>query len=102
MDINFDKLEGFEWDQGNLEHIKKHDVDYKECEEIFYNKPLQINEDKDHSSVTETRFEALGQTSKGRKLFLAFTIRKNKIRVISSRNQNKKERREDEKIQSNT
>lgn len=95
MDSDFDlsKLEGFEWDKGNLEHIKKHNVNYKECEEAFFNKPLIITEDETHSQAEE-RFRAYGQTNKSRLLIMIFTIKKNKIRVISARNQNKKERKE--------
>lgn len=93
MDIDFNELEGFAWDQANLEHIKKHDVDYVECEEVFGNKLLRINKDKKHSSEKEIRFQGLGKTNNGRKIFLVFTIRNQKIRVISARDQNQKERR---------
>lgn len=93
MSFDFFKIEGFEWDQGNLGHIKKHDVGYKECEEIFINIPLRVDKDLDHSK-TEERFEALGKTNNRRLIFIVFTIRNNKIRVISARDQNKKERRE--------
>ncbi len=92
MKIDFSLLEGFEWDKGNLVHIKKHRVDYRECEEVFVNAPFRLNEDKEHSGVEE-RLQVLGQTNVGRKLFLSFTIRNNKIRIISVRDQNKKERR---------
>lgn len=37
------------------------------------------------------RFQALGRTDDGRKLFLSLTIRDEKIRVISARDMNKKE-----------
>lgn len=91
--FDFTKLSGFDWDEGNREkNWIKHEVDYKEAEEIFFNKPLFINKDVKHSSK-EKRFEALGQTDKGRGLFVAFTIRNNKIRVISARDQDNKERR---------
>ena len=83
-------IEGFDWDSGNLEHIKKHNVEYTECEEIFSNVPI-VNKDKEHSQV-EIRYHALGQANSGRLLFISFTIRENKIRVISVRDQNKKER----------
>lgn len=46
--------------------------------------------DKLHSDGEE-RFRIVGKTKKGRLLFIAFTIRKSKIRVISARNINKKE-----------
>lgn len=91
MIFDLSKIEGFEWDRGNLEHIKIHDVSYKECEDGFFNKPLLVNEDKAHSKLEE-RFQALGQTNNGRLLFVSFTVRNNKIRVISARDQNRKER----------
>lgn len=92
-DFDLSKLERFEWDKGNLEHIKKHKVNFKECEGVFSNKPLLISEDKKHSEIEE-RFEVLGITNQGRLIFLVFTIRNNRIRVVSARNQNKKEQKE--------
>ena len=91
MAFDLSKIEGFEWDRGNLGHIKIHDVSYRECEDAFFNKPLLVNEDKTHSKLEE-RFQALGQANNGRLLFVSFTIRNNKIRVVSSRDQNRKER----------
>ncbi len=95
MGFSFDlsKIEGFEWDKGNIEHIKKHNVDYKDSEEVFFNKPLILSEDEAHSQ-TEKRFRVYGQTNKYRLLTIIFTTRRNKIRIISARDQNKKERRE--------
>ena len=90
--FDFKKFEGFDWDDGNLLKNKlKHRVSIKECEEIFYNKPLLINEDETHSNK-EMRFQALGITSNSRLLFIVFTKRKTKVRVISARDQSKKER----------
>ncbi|OGM20667.1 hypothetical protein A2955_03840 [Candidatus Woesebacteria bacterium RIFCSPLOWO2_01_FULL_37_19] len=91
--MDFKKLEGFEWDKGNLEHIKKHGVDYRECEHVFSNKPLLINDDEKHSEF-EKRFRAYGRADKNRLMCVIFMIRKNRIRVISARDQNKKERKE--------
>ncbi len=101
MKIDFNALEGFEWDKGNLKHIRKHDVDYRECEETFLNKPLIVNEDDNHSQAEE-RFRVYGQTNKGRLMSVIFMVRNNKLRVISARDQSKKERREYEKIKTNT
>ena len=64
----------------------------EEAEEVFFNKPLKIFRDKKHSA-DETRFVAYGINSSNRKLTLVFTIRKQKIRIISARDQSKKERR---------
>jgi len=91
--FDFAKISDFDWDQGNREkNWIRHRVDYKESEEIFFNQPLLVDEDVKHSAG-EKRFEALGQTDKGRRLFIAFTIRDNKIRVISARDQDSKERK---------
>lgn len=98
---DFSKLEGFEWDFGNLEHIKKHKVSSKECEEVFFSIPIIVGLDIKHSEV-EKRFEVLGKSKKGRRVFLVYTLRENYIRVISARDQNKKERRKYEKVESNT
>lgn len=76
---------GFEWDSGNnRKNCHKHNVSTLECEQIFYNKPLIVKRDKDHSA-SENRCYALGRTDLERLLFVVFTIRNGKIRVISAR-----------------
>lgn len=90
--FNLERVVGFDWDEGNKQkNWVKHQVDYTECEQVFFNKPLLISEDIKHSSQ-EQRYYALGQSDIGRTLFLVFTVRNNKIRVISARDQSKKER----------
>lgn len=86
------QVEGFEWDEGNVDkNWRKHGVSFKECQQLFNNSPLMVKFDELHSK-SEKHFQALGLTDKGRRLFLVFTFRKNKIRVISARNQSKLER----------
>ena len=83
---------GFEWDEGNRDkNWIKHKVSTTECEQIFFNQPLVIQDDEKHSKE-EKRFFALGHTDLGRLLFVVFTIRNGKIRIISARDMNKKER----------
>ena len=83
----------FEWDKGNIEkNWLKHKVGYKEAEELFLNKQLLIFEDINHSQL-EKRFVALGVTNKDRQLYIVFTVRNEKIRIISARNQSVKERK---------
>lgn len=81
----------FEWDKGNINKNHKHDVADKESEEVFSNEPLKIFQDIKHSQK-EQRFVSYGVTNLNRKLTIVFTLRKQKIRVISARDQNKKER----------
>ena len=76
---------GFEWDGGNLtKSWDKHDVSVLECEQIFFNKPLIVKRDKKHSNF-ENRYYVLGRTNMNRLLFAVFTVRENKIRIISAR-----------------
>jgi uncharacterized protein len=89
----FAECTGFEWDKHNTEKIRiKHDVTPVECEQVFFNLPFIAGDDEKHSE-TENRFYVLGQTDSGRLLFLVFTVRRNRLRVISARDMNKKERR---------
>jgi len=90
--FNFDSIIGFDWDEGNKDkNWDKHQVDFRECEEVFFNQPLLINEDIKHS-FHEKRYYLLGRSDTNRMLFLVFTLRNNKIRVISARDQSNKER----------
>ena len=80
------EFEGFDWDKGNLEkNLKKHSVTFQEAEELFANEPLIARRDDHHSTENEERVQALGKTKAGRRLFIAFTLRNHKIRVISIR-----------------
>ena len=76
---------GFEWDQGNIaKNWDKHDVSASECEQIFFNKPLIVKRDRKHSKL-ENRYYVLGKTNMNRLLFAVFTVRNEKIRIISAR-----------------
>ncbi len=84
-------IDGFEWDEGNIDkNWIKHRVSNSECEELFFNLPLLFADDEKHSQE-EKRYYALGQTHARRWLFIAFTIRETKIRVISARDMSQKE-----------
>lgn len=86
-------LEGFDWNEANLtKNWEKHRVTPWECEQVFFNLPLVVAEDAAHSKV-EPRHYVLGQTDADRKLFLVFTVRKRRIRIISARDMSAKERR---------
>lgn len=100
-ELNFTKIEGFDWDQGNIDkNWKRHLVTNEETEEIFVNIPRVVLFDEKHSKF-EKRYKALGLTNKKRKLSITFTIRNYKFRIISGRDMNKKERSKyEEKTQS--
>lgn len=84
----------FEWDRGNIgKNFKKHGISDKESEEVFGNKPLLISLDKRHSTKKEIRYHALGRTDGNKVLFLSFTVRQSRLRIISSRLASRKERK---------
>ena len=91
--IDLAATEGFDWDDGNArKSLHKHGVTQAEAEQVFAGDPL-LAEDFGHSHA-EVRFQALGETIEGRRLHVTFTPRGNgkKIRVISARDMNRKER----------
>ena len=84
--------EGFDWDEGNSEkNWISHQVAKSECEQVFFNEPLIVADDLEHSQA-EKRWFVLGKTDTERLLFIVLTIRNNLIRVISARDMNKKEK----------
>ncbi|HMO52020.1 MAG TPA: BrnT family toxin [Kiritimatiellia bacterium] len=91
MLTEYPDFHGFDWDDGNRDKNQKHGVHAWECEQVFFNEPLLVLDDPKHS-VVEDRFAAFGHTDAGRLLVVIYTMRKKRIRVISARDMNKKER----------
>lgn len=88
-----DQCSGFDWDEGNSEkNWVAHGVACGEAEEVFFNVPLVLAADTEHSKV-EVRYYGLGVTNAGRPLFVVSTIRGDLIRVISARDMSRRERR---------
>ena len=84
---------GFDWDDDNLyKNIAKHAVYGAEIEQVFFNTPVLVRKDTEHSA-REQRFYVLGHTDSYRLLFAAFTIRGNLIRVNSARDMTSREMR---------
>lgn len=80
MPYSFD---GFEWDEGNIDHIAKHGVSTDEAEEVFFNSPIErslgvVNGEK--------RFMDIGLTDNDRFLTVIFTMRGRNIRVVTAYN----------------
>jgi len=90
--LDVESLCGFDWDDGNIyKNEKKHGLNYKSIEELFFNEPLLIIEDFSHS-YGECRCVAFGLDNKNSKIIAVFTVRGNRIRVISAREMTKKEK----------
>jgi uncharacterized DUF497 family protein len=86
----------FEWDAGNADKNRlRHDVSQAECEQIFFRRPV-VREDDSHSE-DEVRFHALGRSDAGRLLFVVYTLRGERVRVISARDMTPRERKEYER-----
>ena len=68
-----DAISGFDWDDGNRAHCRKHGVSIAEIEALLRSVPL-VAPDVKHAHL-EDRLIAVGRTSNGRPLFVAFAIR---------------------------
>lgn len=83
----------FEWDSGNsLKSENKHGVTTQQIESCFFNEKIlplgiQVEPKKD-----EDRYGIIGVDNTGKILFICFTVRLNKIRPVSGRIANIKER----------
>ncbi len=87
-----DACSGFDWDEANTDkNWERHRVSPGDAEAVFFNEPLVVRSDIRHSR-REKRYYALGQTDWGRYLFVAFTIRRSLVRVISVRDMKRRER----------
>ena len=77
----------FEWDDRNLEHIARHDVDQDEAEAVIDLNPLILR-------TTDGKYLAYGQTDEGRQLLVVF-VRKPEVvvRVITARDLSESEKR---------
>ena len=82
----------FDWDQWNVQKNEtKHGVSSLEAESTFYDKNLVIFKDIKHST-NEDRLIAYGKSAYNNIIMIAFTIRNEKIRIISARKASKKEK----------
>jgi hypothetical protein len=87
----FGECVGFDWDESNVaKNWERHRVTPEEAEDVFFHEPLVVRSDTGHS-MKEKRYRAIGRTSRGRLLFVAYTVRRKLIRVISVRDMNRRE-----------
>ena len=83
----------FEWDSLKAEsNLKKHGVSFDEAASVLFD-PLAVSgNDPDHS-IQEFRFVTFGFSSKDRLLSVVHTVRRNSIRIVSTRLATRAERR---------
>ena len=83
----------FDWDGHNQDKsLIKHQVTMNEAEEAFFDLSKQEYPDPGHSE-NELRKIVVGKTKRGRLPFIVYTIRKEKVRIISARDLNKTKER---------
>jgi uncharacterized DUF497 family protein len=92
--MSLGKVEGFDWDQGNVGKIlKRPELTLKAIEAVFHGK-FHYGPDSKHSAGEERQF-AVSMEPGTRRIFLIFTIRTvegaRKIRVLSARYMHRQE-----------
>lgn len=86
-------MQGFEWDEEKAElNLRKHGVSFEEAESVFMDSFGLEELDEEHS-YDETRWVLIGLSSSLRVLVTVYTERGSKIRLISSRKADAKERK---------
>lgn len=82
-----------EWDLGKAEkNLQKHGVSFEEAPTVFADPLSATMDDPDHSA-REYRLLVLGQSMVGRLLVVSFAEREGRIRIISAREADPRERR---------
>lgn len=82
----------FDWNEGNRDkNWVTHSVTREEAEECFFNISLQFDDIK--HSQKEPRRVLLGITDQGRILTVIYTLRGEKVRIISARPMSREERK---------
>jgi|HubBroStandDraft_5_1064220.scaffolds.fasta_scaffold1044919_2 uncharacterized DUF497 family protein len=81
----------FDWDDDNIGHIAEHGVTPEEAEQLLLGDPLDWAFDLE--AYPEKRWSYVGETDKGRILFVVITMRAEKIRVITAFDAGKQDQR---------
>jgi uncharacterized protein len=89
-EFNKEHIVEFEWDMGNKHKPERHNVSIYEVEEAFFDPNKVVFSDWKHSTI-ERRYILLGKTKKDRLLNIVYVVRKDKVRVITARDINKRE-----------
>lgn len=82
----------FEWDDAKAAaNFARHGVAFEEASDVFDDSHALYSEDKSHTT-TEQRFLVIGCVERG-VLLVVYTLRSCRIRLISARFANRRERR---------
>ena len=81
----------FEWDdEKNQINLRKHGLDFIDAAQVFFDENRIERRDEFHSDG-EDRWQVIGMVNEI--LFVVYTDREDKTRIISARKANKRERR---------
>jgi uncharacterized DUF497 family protein len=80
----------FDWDEANLEHISFHEVKPEEAEQALINEPVELDYDVVEN---EERWTSIGHTNRLRVLKVVWTLRGEKVRVVTALDAAKQEAR---------
>lgn len=81
----------FDWDDANRKHVLDHRVEPGEAEDALLD-PRLIGAPA-YRVRAEQRWAALGATEDGRVLFVVFTRRRSRVRVVTARDASRRESR---------
>jgi uncharacterized DUF497 family protein len=89
---------GFEWDDAKAKsNLRKHGVSFEDAVTVFDDPMAVTRDDPDHSE-DERRFLTMGISKAGQLLVVCHSDRPGRIRLISARKANRRERRYHEDI----
>jgi uncharacterized DUF497 family protein len=83
----------FEWDQWNVQKNEiKHGVSAREAESAFHDPNYRLFADEKHCTPPEPRYILYGGGSEARVLMVGFTVRGQRVRIITARPASQRER----------
>jgi len=71
----------FEWNESHTDHIARHGVTPVEAEEVIAGTPIVLQV---QFRNRERRVLCAGRTAKGRTITVVYTVRKDRIRVVTA------------------
>ena len=85
----------FEWDERKARaNLRKHKVDFADAATVFEDiRAVTVTDE----NLDEERYATLGMDSLGRQLVVTYTVRGERIRIISARRATRRERADYEK-----
>lgn len=73
----------YQWDDANVDHVAEHDVEPWEAEQALAD-PRRVRTTA-YNAATERRQGYIGVTEDGRVLTVIYTVRGNRIRIVTAR-----------------